>query len=122
MKRKAGTRVHQKTLILTRGSMLYCHWMPGVPKSGGRRNNPDKGRYFTDSVLDKRAGAGFFFFGGSCRDTHRSIGSLQAHELNWLWSLQVNGMPQSVPFSQQSAHRGFQPIVDWGEIKKKSSK
>lgn len=34
MKRKGGTLVHQKTLILTRGSMLYSHWMPGVPKSG----------------------------------------------------------------------------------------
>lgn len=44
MTRKGGTLVHQKTLILTRGSMLYSHWMPGVPKSGSHLNIPGKER------------------------------------------------------------------------------
>lgn len=43
-KRKGGTLVRQKTLILTRGWMLYSHWMSGVPKSGSHLSIPDKER------------------------------------------------------------------------------
>lgn len=32
------------------------------------------------------------------RGTHRGIGGLQAHDLRWLWALQVDGVSQSVSF------------------------